>query len=437
MSVAFDYLQTLGGRKMLRIVSVAKVAAYVLMTAALVAFVACELDPGEKGEQGTKGTQGTAGERGLRGAKGEPGTAPAAPDASTPYVGELYARGGMADHLVLVNDGVGVVGDPSDLDLADRFRGGTPPVTYSNTAPNADGPFTIKLNEATGMLTVTVDEDYAFTTPVALTGTTMETKFTVTAKDADGATDEKVVSIKRNAPPFRTAEDPDAVIVTTQAVTPAEDAEDDPPAGCPKRNVCTRTVLVGVDNAAGALYEDELPESVLLAVDDGGGANVGVVLAGHKLTFTGLKSTWDGDIQVPAHVPKTIKVSATDAMGLEAVAAGTDDAFVTFMVTVDAPPTIQAPFPSGVSLNKGNTAVPAVGAPLSEFFNDPDNGTAALTYTAKSDTPTIVTVVETQGANLMVTPLDAGSATITVTATDTNEQSVSQTVTIRVTAATS
>ena len=171
MSVAFDYLQTLGGRKMLRIVSVAKVAAYILMTAALVAFVACELDPGEKGEQGTKGTQGTAGERGLRGAKGEPGTSPAAPDASTPYVGELYARGDMAvAYLVLVNDGVEVVGDPSDLDLADRFRGGTPPVTYSNTAPNTDGPFTIKLDEATGMLTVTVDETYAFiTTPVTLT----------------------------------------------------------------------------------------------------------------------------------------------------------------------------------------------------------------------------------------------------------------------------
>jgi hypothetical protein len=423
---------------MLRIVSVAKVAAYVLMTAALVAFVACELDPGEKGEQGTKGTQGTAGERGLRGAKGEPGTAPAAPDASTPYVGELYARGGMADHLVLVNDGVGVVGDPSDLDLADRFRGGTPPVTYSNTAPNADGPFTIKLNEATGMLTVTVDEDYAFTTPVALTGTTMETKFTVTAKDADGATDEKVVSIKRNAPPVRTTVDEPqdfTFTVTTQAVTPAEDAEDDPPAGCPKRNVCTRTVLVGVDNAAGALYEDELPESVLLAVDDGGGANVGVVLAGHKLTFTGLKSTWDGDIQVPAHVPKTIKVSATDAMGLEAV-AGNGATDVTFTVTVDAAPTIKAPFPSGVSLTKGENAVRAVGALLSEFFDDPDNGTT-LAYTAKSDTPTIVEVVEEQTRYLMVTPLDAGSATITVTATDTNEQSVSQTVTIRVTAATS
>ena len=413
---------------MLRIVSVAKVAAYVLMTAALVAFVACELDPGEKGEQGTQGTQGTAGDRGLRGAKGEPGTtSPAAPDASTPYVGELYARGGEAEHLVLVNDGDGAVGDPSDLDLADRFRGGTPPVTYSNTAPNAGGPFTIKLNEATGMLTVTVDETYPFA-PVTLADTGMETKFTVTAKDADGATtDPKTVSIKRNAPPFRTDEDPTAVIVTTQAVTPAEG--EDTPTGCPKRNVCTRTVLVGAADAADALYEDEVPESVLLAVDDGGGANVRVVLAGHELTFTGLKSTWDGD----ADAPKAIKVSATDAMGLEAVAQGTDDAFVTFMVTVDAAPTIKAPFPSGVSLIQNSNPVQAVGAALSEFFNDPDNGTDPLTYTAKSDTPTIVTVVETQGANLMVTPLDAGSATITVTATDKNEQSVSQTVTIRVT----
>ena len=137
--------------------------------------------------------------------------------------------------------------------------------------------------------------------------TTMETKFTVTAKDADGATDEKVVSIKRNAPPLRTTTNPPAdeaaVTVTTQAVTPAEG--EDSPEGCPKRNVCTRTVLVGVaTKKLDALYEDELPESVVLAVDDGGGANVRVVLAGHELTFTGLKSTWDGDIQVPAHVPR-------------------------------------------------------------------------------------------------------------------------------------
>ena len=342
----------------------------------------------------------------------------------------------MTEHLVLVNDGVEAVGDPPDLDLADRFRGGTPPVTYSipsaagvEGVPTADGPFTVKLDEATGMLTVTVNAAYDFV-PVTLAVSGMETKFTVTAKDADGATDKKVVSIKRNAPPFRTEEDPTAVIVTTQAVTPA----DSPPEGCPKRNVCTRTVLVGVADADRALYEDELPESVLLAVDDGGGANVGVVPAGHELTFTGLESTWNST--TGAHVPKTIRVSATDAMGLEAVAAGTDDAFVTFMVTVDAAPTIKAPFPSGVSLTKAApnaNAEPAVGADLSEFFNDPDNGSAALTYTAKSDTPTIVEVEAEQTGRLMVKPLDAGSATITVTATDTNEQSVSQTVTIRVT----
>ena len=422
---------------MLRIVSVAKVAAYILMTAALVAFVACELDPGEKGEQGTKGTQGTAGERGLRGAKGEPGTAPAAPDASTPYVGELYARGLEADaYLVLVNDGVGVVGDPSDLDLADRFRGGTPPLTYSipsdgDNAPTADGPFAVKLDEATGMLTVTVNADYAFV-PVTLADTGMETTFTVKATDADGATDDKEVSIKRNAPPVRTntPHPTAAVTVTTQAVTPAEG--EDTPAGCPKRNFCTRTVLVAATATDNPLYMDELPESVLLEVDDGGGANVRVVLAGHELTFTGLKSTWNSTTDADA--PKTIKVSATDARGLEAVtASGATDEFVTFTVTVDAPPTIKAPFPSGVSLTKG-VETPAVGAALSEFFNDPDNGGDALTYTAESDTPTIVEVAEEQNTgNLRVTPLDAGSATITVTATDKNEQSVSQTVTIRVT----
>ena len=425
---------------MLRIVSVAKVAAYVLMTAALVAFVACELDPGEKGEQGTQGTQGTAGERGLRGAKGEPGTSSAAPDASTPYVGELYARGGMTEHLVLVNDGVEAVGDPPDLDLADRFRGGTPPVTYSISVAGSDdafaanGPFTVKLDEATGMLTVTVNADYTFGA-VTLADSGMATKFRVRATDADGATDVKEVSIKRNAPPLRTTTDPSTeaagFTVTTQAVTPAEGEAS--PEGCAKRNVCTRTVLVRTPtDPAQPLYEDELPESVVLAVDDGGGANVRVVLAGHKLTFTGLESTWNSTTDADA--PKTIKVSATDAMGLEAVAdTGVTDEFVTFTVTVDAAPTIKAPFPSGVSLTKRSSAVQAVGAALSEFFDDPDNGTDDLDYTAKSDTPTIVTVVETQGANLMVTPLDAGSATITVTATDKNEQSVSQTVTIRVT----
>ena len=48
-------------------------------------------------------------------------------------------------------------------------------------------------------------------------------------------------------------------------------------------------------------------------------------------------------------------------MGLEAV-AGNGATDVTFTVTVDAAPTIKAPFPSGVSLTKGENAVRAVGA---------------------------------------------------------------------------
>ena len=402
---------------MLKIVSVAKVAAYILMTAALVAFVACELDPGEQGEQGEQGKSGPQGARGARGEPSDPGgSATPGQDA----IGPLFARGGETTYFILVdNKDDGTVGTPPEsVDIAARFLGGEGTITFKAAVTTA-GPFAVELDEDDGTLGISIDGDY--------TDSELATVLSVTATDAEGAEATKTVSVKMNGPPTRgNASASIDVTVGTQPITPDEARTVCP---SPALNVCTSTVLVAADQTdVNQHFLDEFPTTVVLTAEDGGD-NVQVSVAGHKITFTGLKSTWDATLNNDsgAQAPKEVKVRVEDARGLQAA----DADFITFAVTVDAEPRVKQQFGTldAVAVQQ---AAHVVIRNLANFFEDTEGAT--LVITAKSDNDAIAEAAQS-GGNLEITANSVGTVTVTVTATEPSlslEQYVSQTVTIRV-----
>ena len=122
----------------------------------------------------------------------------------------------------------------------------------------------------------------------------------------------------------------------------------------------------------------------------------------------------------------TITVTATDADNLTATQ--------TFSVTVNpAPtpgPTEQAPVAVG-SISAITMTVGAAPATMdvAGYFNDPDGQT--LTYSARSDAPTIATALAA-GSMVTVFAVAQGTATITVTATDADNLTATQTFSVTV-----
>ena len=384
---------------MLRIVSVAKVAAYILMTAALVAFVACELDPGEKGEkgeQGEMGTPGTPGTPGTSGTSGTPGT-PGTPGTAGPAgPGPLeYASGYSASVSEFYRPG----STTWLVDVSKYFIGGSN-VEYSlETDPKPAWAALSGKDLTITIADLTAGDDLVMVKALAESGRSLNVTITVDA----------------NAnPTSRSNSIPSTVRVGTVGAAKTD----------------TGTVNVATEGFEDDNEGDTL--KVTLKFDRTGFATASINTGGF-LTITGIKSTWDADADPAADDPVTLTVNVEDAGGLTAETGHEIE------VTVDGAPVISGLRDSyDVSIDKNFNAgvVLLTGTTRTHLYTDPENEPVTLTYSTYSSNDAaelkvlLDTDVDSTNANyiptltaadegkLAIIGRNVGTTTVTVTATE-------------------
>ena len=427
----------------MNIARAAKRVAFLLMVFGLVALVACQGTPGAPGKTGAPGKDGAPGEPGATGPAG-----PAGP-------GPLVAKGGVgADNAYLIifnGDGddtneIGSLTTPAaggSLNLAEQFSGGVAPLKFKTGGATSGGAFKVEVAEATGMATVTKNAGAGSTYGTAdfETGIT----FTVTATDDNETEAVKHITIKANqAPTIRTSHTTNTitdgipsgnqavnVIIGSQPEIPAQGSvakivaankitSDGSQVGSADRGYDVRDAMGlsggSTDERNRAMFEDHDWNDVKLSIGEISSPEhleVEVDSDDRKLTFTGLKSTWNPDAgDNGQHEPVSFELIATDPGELTATGK--------IWVWIDAAPERNdVPLTAlRARVSEGSTAL-INNAAL--FFQDPDASTdwdadspprATLeAVDATSSSEALATVTITSG-NLMLNPHNPGTVTV-------------------------
>ncbi len=454
--LSFRFNDPTGGRGM-NIARAAKQLAMLITVVALaVVTMACQGAVGPAGEDGARGPAGPAGEQGDTGATG-----PQGPQGFSSLAG---SEDGVTVEVNIDSKSRAVA--PSPIDVSQLFNGGQPPITYTlKTVPDAqsaDPPTSIYVSEVGagdeipgGSLVFTVRKSMRLDA-LDMGDDFANLEYVIEAKDANGITEESTAVVRPNRAP----QVPDSPVVieniavgTQGAVTvdtdedkaadgfypyftyPAPDERDDLSGAfhdtrtntfCGMFNACEKSlVYLGhyLDEGFRPAGTDENTETPVgsadsltftASIDDEDQRQfVSVVPFEAKgrngLLVTGLKSTWDADLDTPAHAPVTVTVTASDENGLE-------HDTLTFMVTVNAAPEEKASLPESDTIKIGTPVNYALG----DFFKDAD--TTELVFTAKSsnDARASVTIgtVDSVDDTLTVTGKIPGNVTITARATE-------------------
>ncbi len=415
--------------------------AFLLMVFGLAALVAC---------QGTTGPAGKAGATGPAGPKGDPG---AAGPAGEPGPGPLVAKGGADAYLIIFNgtgddtDEIGSLTTPAadgSLNLAERFSGGVPPLKFKTSGSTSGGAFKVEVDEDTGVATVTKRE--ASTTSYVADDFVTGITFTVTATDDNDTEATKDITIKANqAPTIRGSHTPNTitdglprgneavnVLIGSQMEIPAQGS-------VAKIVAANKTTSAGsqvgtsnrgydVRDATGrsggttderdrAMFEDHDWAMVKLSIGEISSPEhleVEVDSDDRKLTFTGLKSTWNPDAgDNGQHEPVSFELIAEDPGGLTATGK--------IWVWIDAAPerndqplrdTHRARISDGATTII--TDIPAFFQDVdasSDWDADPIAGATLEALSATSSADALATVAITSG-NLVVTPKNPGTVTV-------------------------
>ena len=424
----------------MRITRAAKVAAFPLIVLALVALVACQGGPGTKGDKGDKGDTGPGGLVGTPGNPGEPGISSL-----------LVSEGGKTYGRYINDSALGRIGTlPTSLNTSMQFTGGKPPVKFAATglAIADGGAITFLVKKAddfadSGMVTVEIRNrnaeqeiaagvatDYAINNGLTLnadtgefTGTATNSRFTVTATDADGYTASKAIEILRNRRPVASDTDWGPLEVGTQDAKMAR-AVVDTNLNCTHFNSCKVTVIA-------AHFNDESRDGLTYTViSNSAPSKLRASIDGDKVVLVGLASTWNKDkLTRDMNDPADAKGDHDD---VELLIRATDDDNLydekIMVIQVDGRPTPKTPIPS-VKVDQGSSQVMGVVNGVIAFFEDAETGIAEQ-FTLESNNPALVSVpTGDQNGAVDLTPLNVGSVTITVTVTETtnNEGGLSQT----------
>jgi hypothetical protein len=337
--------------------------------------------------------------------------------------------------VVLINDGkaaddsavIGPLPDPIDMSM--HFRGGYEPVTYAAKMVDAsESTFTGDIDPDTGILTIKLrDEDDTDTMDQYMLSTTATeaNAITVTAKDDEGNEAMKMVHVLTNKAPV-VAGQPNDVWSTSvgtemradKKVVACQDTPDSEVADTDTAHKCT----VGGGNEE---FTDDGDFTLSVTKTS---SMASVMADGKKLTITGMSSTWDADLDTPAHVPAEVMIRATDKNGLYAERA--------LRITVDAAPSVKRQIQNRTIEDDAGPTV--VARNIVNFFEDAESTLAVSDISYKSSDADTAIAANGSGDNeghLVVTPLNPGTTMITVTIEEAGgfEQMVSQTFMVTVT----
>jgi hypothetical protein len=417
----------------MRFTRAAKVAAFPLTALILVALIACQGPIGPKGDPGPQGTTGGTGPTGGTGTPGEPGVSSL-----------LVSEGGKTYGRYINDSALGRIGTlPTSLNTSMQFTGGKPPVKFAaaGLAIADDGSTTFLVKKAddfadSGMVTVEIRDrnaeqviaaglapDYAIDNGVTFTEdgevtseeAATNSRFTVTATDADGYTASKAIEILRNRRPVASDTDWGPFDVGTQDAKMAR-TDADTNLNCTHFNSCKVTV-------AATHFNDESRDGLTYTViSNSAPLKLRASIDGDKVVLVGLASTWNKD-----KLTRDTGDNA-DAKGdhddVELLIRAIDDGDMydekIMVVQVDGRPTPKTPIPS-VKVDQGASEVMNVVNGVIAFFEDAETGIANQ-FTLESNNPALVSVpTGDQNGSVDLTPLNVGSVTITVTVTETTD----------------
>ena len=295
------------------------------------------------------------------------------------------------------------------ISLSGYFTGGVPEYQYklasgTNFAGGVVTDFEIK--DAMLEYTITVPPTPSYTTTYS--GSVMAT-------DAKGVTATATVGIMLNRAPL-TAGDTDSdgtldvnngfLLLGTQAADRATslNAQGNVHEACAKVDTC---VLDAFQDDGDFTYAVKAQKR--LGLNDATRVSWETTDSG-DVKLTGMKSTWNADLNTPAHSNVTVTLTATDGNGL------TKD--VDLVVQVNGAPTLTAAGQdiNGMSYDVKNTLrITGSTDATSALFEDAEGN--SLTIAAVSDKSNVASVANSDG--ILVTGLALGqTATITVTATE-------------------
>jgi hypothetical protein len=351
----------------------------------------------------------------------------------------------------------------AEVDIMEYFRGGKEPLAYELTPDEnalagtvfaTASVFTAELDKDTGVLTISAR---SATATLAETSYTTGEKVTLKATDADKAFVAAELTIKANREPGIPT-DNDAIIELTVGTQNATDTMRDglddegemttiqPNPVCATFGSCVFTIkLNDTDDNGNATFTPNVEgiapadndRQVVVTDDDTTGMTFSVVshdeqvqvsASGVTITVVGLKTTYDADTS--ADVPASVTIKATDANGLFTERD--------LAITVNTPPEVKSSFESSYSFPRDtDAAVVVVG--VAGHFKDAENDTLEIRVKTSDDQKVAIPDTYTDGvipngtADLSLTPVNIGSATITITAVDARGQMVEQSFTVAVT----
>ena len=413
----------------MRITRAAKVAAFPLIVLALVALVACQ------GPVGPKGTTGAAGAAGAAGSTGTPGS------TGAPGVSSLLVNEGAKTYGRYINDTVlGRIGTlPASIDGSMHFTGGKPDVEFdisgpATTATSAGGTSTFLVKKAadfkvSGIVTVEIRNtdaaqetdanrtiDYVLDDGVMVSdgveSGANNSRFTVTAKDADGYTAPKIIEILRNRRPVAsdgtwgifsvgTQDAEMARVVTTTGLD------------CTHFNLCKVTILSDQVN------DESRADLTYTVISNSAPSKLRASIDGAKVVLEGRASTWNKDKLTRAmDDPADAKGDHDDVeLLIRAIDDGDLYAEKIMVIQVDGRPTPKTPIPSVKVVQQNSSKMDVVNSVI-KFFEDAETGIADA-FTLESNNPALVFVsMDPQTGNVDLTPLNVGPVTITVTVTE-------------------
>jgi hypothetical protein len=368
-----------------------KFAAFISIIVSLAVMIgACQGAVGKVGEGGDTGATGPTGPSG-----------PSGPSGFTP----LQLKG--AGPFILISDkAASAVGDEETIDLSGYYRGGEDVTLSDPVRMGSEDDITAK--RVGNMLTLTPDADGGYEINT----------FNVDATDTDGADVTIVIRARRNRAPTIPSSAGTAT-VGTQAPETAPDMT----GACPMANECV-TVLTfadadeqnGEDKLTFTATSEDMAKVEVVKVET---AADGVTA---RVFIRGVASTWVADTDTTNDVPdepghKTVKITVTamdeDKQG--AVDTDGDSATGTINVTVDGAPQADGTMPDrSIKMSHTGSLVNNVRA----FFKDPEDQTANLTFTAKTDKPAVAAANIENDNELHIDTVAPGTTMVTVTATE-------------------